>query len=167
VKFSFVVFVVGCLVLVLTIAVPYPLLGAGKVFLAAGLLFLLVAPALAAAPRWLSETPLFTLLAVCPWVFAAVLITNGALDRSSEIVHQTVVIGQRFYGTCDAVTVRSWRPGRSSEELYLRTGRGFSPVYGLSNGKAAIVGVRNGAFGLPWVSRVSQGPNGFDFSVSQ
>jgi hypothetical protein len=136
-------------------------------FLGAGLLFLIVSPILASAPQWLSETPLYTLLALCPWILAALIVSNGLLDRSGEILYPTVIVGQTFYGSCDAVTVRSWRPGHSTEGLYVATVWTFGGVRGLSDGKAAVIGVRSGALGIPWVSRIAQGSTDLDFPMAK
>ena len=138
-RISLVAFTIGSFILVLSIAAPCPLVGAGNLFLGAGLLFLIVAPVLAVAPRWLSETPLYTLLALCPWILAALIVSNGLLDRSGEVLNQTVVIRQNFYGRCDAVTVRSWRPGHSTEGLYVGKTWNSGGVRGLSDGKPVML----------------------------
>ena len=165
-KISLFVFAIGTFILVLSIAAPCPLLGAGNMFVGAGLLFLVVAPLLAVAPRWLSETPFCTLLALCPWILAALIVSNGLLDRSGEVLNQTVVIGQKFYGSCDAVTVRSWRTGHSTEGLYVGKTWNTGGVRGLSDGKPVIIGVRRGALGIPWISRIAQGSTDFDFPTT-
>jgi hypothetical protein len=168
-------------VLLLSLKAPYPLLDASEMFLAVGLLFFIVAPILAFAPKEPGVTPHYTLLALCPWVLVALVFSNGLFDRSAEIPHQTVVIGQNFHGNYDAVTVRSWRPGHSTEGLYLRTswkgrrarwqlfGSGDYYFYGqfLSDGQPVLVGVRSGALGLPWISRISQAPKDFHFPMIQ
>lgn len=158
-RISVVVFVLGSIGLVLSVTAPCPLLGAKPILLAVGLLFVVVAPILAAAPSWVGDTPLFTLLALSPWILAALVVSNGLFDRASENLYETIVIGQSLYGNYDAVTVQSWRPGRSTEGLFVRTEWSFRA------GKPAVVGVRPGALGIPWVSSISQGTEDLHFPM--
>lgn len=88
-------------------------------------------------------------------VLLALLVTcNGAFDKSpaipvnTSIVRKQVVRGR--YGLTYTLKVRSWRPGRSTEELNVnaRTYRSTSLEKGI------VVEVHRGGFGVPWYSGV-------------
>lgn len=88
-------------------------------------------------------------------VFLALLVAcNGALDHSvatqvrTSLVHKQFVRGKS--GPSYTLKVRSWRSGRSTEDLAVSawTYRRAAPE------KAVVVEMHSGAFGMPWYSRV-------------
>lgn len=82
---------------------------------------------------------------------AAVFLANGAFDRSKEVLHQTVVVQSHYYGRgWTIVVVRSWRPERTNESLHLNK-RGF-----YLEGEPLVVGIKSGAFAMPWISEISR-----------
>ena len=88
-------------------------------------------------------------------LLSLLVLVNGCQDKSPLSAVRATVI-QKIYtrgrgGTSYNVIVSSWRPGRSVEELRVGA-RTYSNVV---VGKAVTVGVRKGAFGLPWYEYVS------------
>jgi hypothetical protein len=88
-------------------------------------------------------------------VFLALLMAcNGAFDHSSatpvrtSLLYKQVVQGKS--GPSYTLRVRSWRPGRATEELGV-SGRAYRSV---SAAKGIVVEMHPGRFGLPWYSRV-------------
>jgi hypothetical protein len=93
------------------------------------------------------------LVLLVPWLLAAVFLANGALDHSDETRYPTVVIATNYdWGIVKhSVTVRSWRAGQTSELIPLRLNQPFyDPKEKVS------VGVKSGAFGIPWVNSFSR-----------
>jgi len=88
-------------------------------------------------------------------LLSLLVLVNGWKDRSPlNAVRATVI--QKTYtrtkgGTSYSVIVSSWRPGRSVEELRV----GARTYNNALVGKPVTVGVRKGAFGLPWYEYVS------------
>ena len=88
-------------------------------------------------------------------LLALLPLLNGWLDKSPTSAVRTTVLQKTSYrhrsGTSYYITVPSWRPGRSDEEL--RVG---SRLYNnVVIGKSVTVEVHKGFFGLPWMGDVS------------
>ena len=88
-------------------------------------------------------------------LLALLPLLNGWLDKSPTSAVRTTVLQKTSYrhrsGTSYYITVPSWRPGRSDEEL--RVG---SRLYNnVVVGKSVTVEVHKGFFGLPWMGDVS------------
>ena len=88
-------------------------------------------------------------------VFLALLmICNGAFDRSpatpvrTSLLYKQVVRGKS--GPSYTLRVRSWRPGRATEDLGVN-GRTYRSA---STQKGIVVEMHLGRFGLPWYSAV-------------
>ena len=159
------VFLLGAFALALSVTGPYPLLAAGPTLLGAGLIALVGAGILTMWPADGGVPSRHALIVVFPWILAGFIIANGALDHSQEVLHETVALKQDFGRTWDVVTVQSWRPNRATESLYIKTGFSFRTRKFVGAfffpGKPVTVGVRIGAVGMPWLSRISQGYNNF------
>jgi hypothetical protein len=93
---------------------------------------------------------------VFPWLLACGLLANGALDHSSEVIQQTVVLRTEYRRSWDVVVVQSWRSGRTTESLYIRRPFLFGTGGFFLRGKDITVGIRSGALGMPWISRISR-----------
>ncbi|MGH9702218.1 MAG: hypothetical protein ACRD4K_02490, partial [Candidatus Acidiferrales bacterium] len=80
-------------------------------------------------------------------------------DHSTEIRHQTTVVSTDYGLTWDRVVVNSWRPGHAHESLYIKTSLFFrsSPGFFLQ-GEPLSIGIRSGALGVPWISKISRIP---------
>ena len=88
-------------------------------------------------------------------LLALLLFLNGGLDRSpwnevrTTVIRKTVVRGGR--ATRYNVTVSSWRPGRSVENVNVG-----SQVFNRAVvGKTVTVDLHKGFFGLPWFGSIS------------
>ena len=163
-----IIFLVGALVVVLSVTGPYPLLGAGPMLLSIGIIIFIGAGILTMKTKSEKPSASHLFITLFPWLLAGFLVVNGARDRSQEDVHQTVVVTEHFGRFWDTVVVRSWRPGRKTESLYLKTGFNlrtgtYFPGRFFFDGKPIAVGVRQGAFGMPWLSTISQGHNDFHY----
>ena len=100
--------------------------------------------------------PRYVVGALVPWVAAAGFLANGRLDTSAEIRHPTVVIEERYSyrsAVLDTLVVRSWRDGRTTESVPVHA---LQPFF--NPGDRVSVGIRPGAFGLPWISSVTREP---------
>jgi len=136
---------------------PYPLLAAGPVFGAAVVTGFLVSRMLLRAQKDEPVTLGYVVTALYPWALAAVLFANGALDRSAEARHHTVAVRTDPLVPFNVVIVQSWRPGRTTESLYLKTSLfHYDPLVWFHAGDPVTVGVRPGALGLPWISSISR-----------
>jgi uncharacterized membrane protein YiaA len=88
-------------------------------------------------------------------IFAGVLIANGALDQAPPRKIQSIVIrkyvthGRR--STTYHVDVRSWRPGRTDEDLQVGS-RTFSAT---AEGHGVSIELHAGFVGVQWYGRVS------------
>jgi hypothetical protein len=88
-------------------------------------------------------------------IIALLLSLNGRLDNSplrqvrATVIRKAVVEGR--YGNQYDVTVSSWRPARSVENLNVRSDVFERAVVG----KTVIIELHKGFFGLPWIGRVS------------
>ena len=98
-------------------------------------------------------SPKYVVAALLPSLLAAAFVANRALDHSQEMRYHTVVIEEHFnpprWYVGDSIVVRSWRPGRSTERVYLR---GVQAFY--DRGEGVTIGIRSGALGIAWVSSV-------------
>ena len=147
------VFLAGCIALVYSAFVPYRPLDGQSLFLVlllgfvAGVLFLRQHKG-----RPATAPPILT--ALLPWLVAGFFFGNGALDTSPEIRHATGVVETRYSyrsGIRDTLVVRSWRPGHTTESILVSAYQKF-----FYPGETLTVGVKNGAFGLAWISSVSR-----------
>jgi hypothetical protein len=88
-------------------------------------------------------------------LLALLVLLNGGLDRAPLSAVRTTVTQKSFSRRRDTtsyhLTVSSWRPGRSVEELSVGA-RLYNNVF---VGKTITVGVHKGFFGLPWYGDVS------------
>jgi hypothetical protein len=88
-------------------------------------------------------------------IFAGVLIGNGALDHAPPPKIQSIVIrkyvthGRR--STTYHVDVRSWRPGRTDQDLQVGS-RTFSAI---AEGHGVSIELHPGFVGVQWYGRVS------------
>jgi hypothetical protein len=179
-KILIILFIVGAGALMFCVTGPYPVLGAGPILLGVGILLLFAASTLTTAakygggegaPRksvWGVDGAHYILIALTPWLLAAVLVANGAFDHSQEVDYQTVLVDQDFGRWWDYLTVQSWRPGRTTETLYVKTGFNihsgrYWPGAFFFPGQPITIGVRSGAFRMPWICRISQGQNNISY----
>lgn len=103
-----------------------------------------------------SVTPKYVACSVLPWLLAGLLLANGAADHSQEELHRAVVINSRYYlRGLDIVYVQSWRSGKSNESLYLKRSMLFGANGFFLPGESVTVGVKSGALGMAWISRIS------------
>lgn len=88
-------------------------------------------------------------------LLAFLTLLNGWLDKSPRSAVRTTIVQKNFTrskaSTSYRLTVSSWRPGRSEEELSVGV-RTYDNVF---VGKTITVGVHKGFFGLPWYGDVS------------
>lgn len=154
-KILHVIFLVGAFGLAYCVLSPYPLLGAGS-----ALVFLLVVCLCDGSFLFLecgdeSVSAKSLLASLLPWVLAATLLVNGAYDNSNEIRHPTVVVDTQYGRAWTVVVVRSWRPDRTNESLYIKEGLNWprNPAF-FHQGESVTVGVRSGALGFPWISSI-------------
>jgi hypothetical protein len=88
-------------------------------------------------------------------LLALLPLLNGWLDRAPGSSVRTTVIqktySRRRSATRHSLTVSSWRPGRSVEELVVGTRTYNNALVG----KTITVEVHKGFFGLPWCGDVS------------
>ena len=99
-------------------------------------------------------------LSILPWLIAGLFVANWALDRSDEIRHDTTVVDIHFGRSFDRVIVHSWRPGRSTEEVCLKSTIYFrrAPRFFVAPGDPIAISVKTGALGMPWVTKISPSP---------
>lgn len=89
-----------------------------------------------------------------PWLLAAVLLGNGALDRSPPRIEEARVVGKfamRGPVPTRRLVVTSWREGHQVERIPV--GRG--DFDGFSDGDIVEIKVQDGLIGIPWVGGVS------------
>ena len=151
-----IVFLIGAFVSFYSVSGPYPLLVAGPVLVCVAAVCICGAVVLLGAPK---DTPVIgkdIAVAVFPWLLLCGLLANGALDQSSEVLHQTTVLRTEYRRNWDVVVVQSWRAGRTTESLYIRRPFLFGVGGFFLRGRVITVGVRAGALGMPWITRVSR-----------
>ncbi|HEV2385980.1 MAG TPA: hypothetical protein VGS20_01880 [Candidatus Acidoferrales bacterium] len=161
-----IVFIVGAVVLAFSVTGLYPVVGAGTVLLGVGILLVFAAGIVTSLPKD-TVGPMgvgYVAIIFLPWLLAGVLVANGSLDRSREMDYETTVLSQDFSrsGTWDYLKVQSWRPGHSTETLFIKLGFSFHtgkyyPGTFYFPGEPITVGVKAGALRMPWICRVSQG----------
>ena len=150
-----VAFLVGVLAVISGISWPYPLLSGQWMTVGMLLLCVCVGLVIFGVPRDVGIAAKDLLLVFLPWFLAAALFANGAFDTSPETLHQTVILRTSYSRRARTLVVQSWRPGNSTESLsvsrgfFSHSGSSFSP------GQSVTVGVRSGALGMPWVTRIA------------
>jgi hypothetical protein len=90
-----------------------------------------------------------------PWLLAALLFANGALDRAAPRIVEARVIGEfsmRGPVPSRCLVVTSWREGHRWERIMVASGD-FDRI---RVGDIVEVDVRSGLVGIPWVSGVSR-----------
>jgi hypothetical protein len=159
VKYSYPAF--GGLVGIVIANLLYPMLDRDP-FLIAGVCVLLVPGLLhvvsSARKRLAMDVGRIQLAYLCGGamsIFLALLMgCNGALDHSAatpvrtSLVYKQIVRGKS--GPSYTLRVRSWRPGRATEDLGVN-GRTYRSV---STEKGVVVELHRGVFGLAWYSEV-------------
>jgi hypothetical protein len=86
-----------------------------------------------------------------PWILAAMLLANGALDSKENVTYYTATVVNRYNmpgivrGTRRLI-VRSWRDGEKVERLAVNSDD-FDRFH---SGDAVSVGVKPGALAIPW-----------------
>ena len=90
-----------------------------------------------------------------PWLLAALLLANGALDRGPPQIEQARLVGKfAMTGALPSrrLVVVSWRDGHRIERIPVERGDfdRFSP------GDTVEVKVQGGLVGIPWVAGVSR-----------
>jgi hypothetical protein len=89
-----------------------------------------------------------------PWLLSALLLANGALDRSTPQIEEVRVIGKfsmRGPVPSRRLVVTSWREGHRLERLAV----GRMDFDSFSRGDLAEVQIDGGLVGIPWVAGVS------------
>jgi hypothetical protein len=90
-----------------------------------------------------------------PWLLAALLLANGALDRGAPQIVEARVIGKfsmRGPVPSRRLVVTSWRDGHRWERILVHSGD-FDRI---RVGDIVDVDVKSGLVGIPWVSGVSK-----------
>jgi len=90
-----------------------------------------------------------------PWLLAALLLANGALDRAPPRLEQTRVVGKfSMPGPVPSrrLVVTSWRAGRRFERIPVDR----SDFDRFTSGDFVIVKVKDGLVGISWVAGVSR-----------
>jgi hypothetical protein len=92
---------------------------------------------------------------VAVWSFLAIVVCNGALDRSLAPTQTTVEArqvkrGRRFNSKQYSLVAKSWRPGRDTEKLTVDAATYQEAI----PNNVVTVDVHQGFFGWPWYSSV-------------
>lgn len=155
------VFLLGALTFVVASG-PYPPLQLDGILIFTGVLFFLTL----GLAIWLERRTLrhgevealkriyYGLIPV-PWLLAAILIGNGALDRSAPHLHQARVVSRfSMPGPVPSrrLLVTSWRGGDTVERVPVDRG----DFDRFSSGDIVDVKIQDGLVGIPWVSGVSR-----------
>ena len=149
----------GSIALFYCILRPFPLLSAGQALLSVLLICLSLGIILFRAEVNQPVTAMFLLTSLIPWLLVALFLANGAFDHSSEVRHPATVVETQYGLTWDLVVVNSWRPGRAHESLYMKTPIFFGRSTGIFlQGEPLSIGIKSGAFGIPWISSISRIP---------
>ena len=151
------VFLTGAFAALYCVYRPYALLEGGPQGLGVLMLCICAGRLLLSAQQDEHVTLKYPAASVFPWLLVGCLLANGAFDHSEEVLHQTVVVDTHYYlRNIDIVDVQSWRSGRSNESLYLKASMLFPGTRGFFiPGDNLTVGEKSGAFGTPWISRIS------------
>lgn len=152
-------FILGMFPLEYCVVAPHPVLGCGLTAIGVLVLAFCAAVLIFDADTDDPVTVKDIFLCLLPWLLAASFVANWTLDKSQETLHQTNVVDTHFGKSWNRVIVRSWRPGRTTDEIcfkdtiYLPRSPRFFYL-----GESVTVGVKPGALGMPWVSSVSSSP---------
>jgi hypothetical protein len=156
-KILHLIFLVGAFALAYCVLRPYPLLGAGTALVALLVVCFCAGSILFGARKDENVTTKSLLASLLPWVLAGSLLVNGAYDVSNEILHPTAVVDTEYGRAWTVVVVRSWRPGRTNESLYIKEGLNLprNPQF-FYQGEPITVGVKSGALRISWISSISR-----------
>jgi len=143
-------YIVGFGVLYYCVVARYPLLNAGTYLVSLFSLCFIGGIIVFSTPKDDRITLKYLSMCLLPWALAAFFILNGALDNSSEVRHQTVVVESHYYGPT-WVIVQSWRPGEATLTLWVG---GWTPFF--LQGQPITVGVKSGSLGITWISNISR-----------
>jgi hypothetical protein len=86
-----------------------------------------------------------------PWILAATLLANGALDSQKNVAYHATIVHSRYNmpgivrGT-RRLFVHSWRDGQKIERLAVNS----DDYDRFRTGDSVAVGVKPGALGIPW-----------------
>jgi hypothetical protein len=86
-----------------------------------------------------------------PWILAATLLANGALDSQKNVAYHSTTVDSRYNmpgivrGT-RRLFVHSWRDGQKIERLAVNS----DDYDRFRTGDSVAVGVKPGALGIPW-----------------
>ena len=86
-----------------------------------------------------------------PWILAATLLANGALDAQKNVIYHPSTVDSRYNmpgivrGT-RRLFVHSWRDGQKIERLAVNA----DDYDRFHSGDSVMVGVKPGALGIPW-----------------
>jgi hypothetical protein len=155
------IFLLGAIALVAAVS-RYPALDIDSILIFIGILFF---PTLGLA-MWVERRALrhaevealkriYYGLVPVPWLLAAMLLANGALDHSIPHIEEARVVGKfSMPGAVHSrrLVVASWREGRRLERVPVS--RGDFDLF--SVGDTADVQVQDGLMGIPWVTGVSR-----------
>ena len=156
-KILHLIFLVGAFALAYCVLRPYPLLGAGTALVTLLVVCFCAGSILFGARKDESVTAKSLLASLLPWVLAGSLLVNGVYDVSNEILHPTAVVDTEYGRAWTVVVVRSWRPGRTNESLYIKEGLNLprNPQF-FYQGEPVTVGVKSGALWISWISSISR-----------
>ena len=143
-------FIIGSGVLYYCVVAGYPLLDTGVYLVGLFILCIVVGIFVFSTTKNNRITLKYLSMSLLPWALAAFFILNGALDNSSEVRHQTVVVESHYYGPT-WVIVQSWRPGEATLTLWVG---GWTPFF--LQGQPITVGVKSGSLGITWISNISR-----------
>jgi hypothetical protein len=144
------IFLFGVLALVYCAFRAYPPLSANLLLVAVFVACLTVGGVLLSAGKDQHVTAKYVFASVFPWLLAGLFLANVVLDDSKEIRNQTVVVESQYaIWSFQNVVVQSWRPGRTTETLWLRGYNNF-----LLPRQHLTIGVRTGALGVSWISSI-------------
>src|SRR5215471_6691832 len=150
-------FPIGTIALAYLVVSPHQLLNAVPILIGVIVFGLIAGAAIFTAPPKLRTRPGHKLACLLPWILCAILVINWSNDRSPEIRHSAKVLETHYSSGWDYLVVKSWRPGRDREVLFLKTWftvqRHWPTV---TCGDSVWVGVRSGALQLPWISSMSK-----------
>ncbi len=150
-------FPVGVLALAYSVISPHPLLDAGPTLIGVAIFSFVTGVAIFTAPTKVRARPGHKVACLLPWIFTAMLVMNAGMDKSTEVRHSTVVLETHYSRGWDYLVVRSWRPGRKREVLYLKTWFVFPAHWeAFRPGQTVKVGTRSGALHLAWISSLSR-----------
>jgi hypothetical protein len=154
------IFVLGALAFI-TASVRYPPLELDGVFIFIGVLFFAtLGLAIWVERRALRHTEVEAMkriyygLVPIPWLLAALLVLNGALDHGKPEIEQERVIGK--FAMAGALPIRrlvvtSWREDHRLEHISISR----SDFDSYHSGDIVEIKVQSGLVGIPWISGIS------------